>query len=63
MLVRQQTRGAGVDVVGDEVDRARQVLLGVVGLGQGIDEDQRAGVEAGLKLSSAPNAILTGRLT
>jgi len=33
VLVGQQAGSAGVDVVGDEVERAGQVLLGVVALG------------------------------
>ena len=37
VAVRQQLGGAGGDVVGDEVHRTGQVLLGVAGLGQGVD--------------------------
>ncbi len=43
VLVREQRSGAGVDVGGDEVERTGQVLLGVVGLGQGVDEGEGAG--------------------
>jgi hypothetical protein len=38
VLVGQQSGCLGVDVVGDEVERAGQVLLGVVGLGERVDE-------------------------
>ncbi len=44
VLVGQQGGCAGGDVVGDEVHRVGQVLLGVVGLGQRVDEHQTAGV-------------------
>jgi hypothetical protein len=50
VAVGQQLRGAAGDVVGDEVERARQVLLGVVGLRERVDGDDGAGVEAGLEL-------------
>ncbi len=49
--------GVGVDV--DEVERAGQVLLGVVGLRQRVDEDQGAGVQRSTVRSTAGTGMAT----
>jgi hypothetical protein len=58
VLVRQQVGGAGLDVVGDEVERAGQVLLGVVRRGERVDEDEVAGVQSGPELVAVDRRVM-----
>src|SRR2546421_4009451 len=49
-LVREQPGRLGLDVVGHEVHRARQVLLGPVALAKRVDDGDRAGLDLRPKL-------------